>query len=198
MISTFTAFFDANVFYGARLRSLMVYAAQTKLFRARWSDMVHDEWVRNLIQNRPDLRPENLDRTQRLMNAAVPDCLVTGFEPLVAGIDLPDPDDRHVVAAAIMTRANVIVTFNLSDFPEATMEGFRIHTKHPDEFLTDVFSLGSNEMAEAVLSDFWHYSKSPLTFDNYRASLAKAGVPNFAKVIEPLEVLITPDLIDGL
>lgn len=134
MISTFTAFFDANVFYGARLRSLVVYAAQTKLFRARWSDMVHDEWVRNLLKNRPDLTAEDLIRTRDLMNAAVPDCIVTGFEPFMNCIDLPDEGDRHVVAAAIMTRANVIVTFNLKHFPEATMEGFRIHTKHPDEF----------------------------------------------------------------
>lgn len=197
MISTFTAFFDANVFYGARLRSLVLYTAQTKLYRARWSDMVHDEWVRNLIKNRPDLSPEKLNRTRELMNLAVPDCLVTGFEPLMAGIELPDANDRHVVAAAIMTRANVVVTFNLDDFPEAIMDGFRIHTKHPDQFLVELFSLGSNEVAEAVLSDFLHYQRNPLTFESYREGLAKAGVPNFAAAIEPLEVLIPPDLSES-
>lgn len=190
MISTFTAFFDANVFYGARLRSLVLYIAQTKLFRARWSDMVHDEWVRNLVSNRTDLQPESLKRTRELMNAAVPDCLVTGFQPLIGGIDLPDPDDRHVVAAAIMTRANVVVTFNQKDFPEEIMETFRLHTKHPDDFLMDVFSLGPNDVSEAVINDFLHYRAPPMTFDDYRASLERAGVPNFATAIEPLEVLI--------
>lgn len=193
MISTFTAFFDANVFYGARLRSLVVYAAQTKLFRARWSDTVHDEWVRNLLKNRPDLKAEDLIRTRELMNAAVPDCIVTGFEPFMNCLELPDEGDRHVVAAAIMTRANVIVTFNLKHFPSEAIEGFRIHTKHPDEFLMDAFSLGANEMAEAVINDFLHYGKPPLTFDDYRQGLAKAGVPNFAKAIEPFEILVKQD-----
>ncbi len=193
MISTFTAFFDANVFYGARLRSLVVFAAQTKLFRARWSNTVHDEWVRNLLKNRSDLKAEDLIRTRECMNAAVPDCIVTGFEPLMGCLDLPDEDDRHVVAAAIMTRANVVVTFNLQHFPNETMERFRIHTKHPDEFLMDAFSLGTNEMAEAVINDFLHYDRPPLTFDDYREGLAKAGVPNFAKTIEPFEILVKQD-----
>lgn len=193
MISTFTAFFDANVFYGARLRSLIVYAAQTKLFRARWSEMVHEEWVRNLLKNRQDLKAEDLIRIRELMNAAVPDCIVTGFEPLMNCIALPDDDDRHIVAAAIMTRANVIVTFNLKHFPTYTLEGFRIHTKHPDEFLMDAFSLGPDEMAEAVINDCLHYSTPPLTFDDYRAGLTKAGVPKFAKIIEPWEMLVNQE-----
>ncbi|WP_444462235.1 PIN domain-containing protein [Rhodobacter capsulatus] len=190
MISTFTAFFDANVFYGARLRSLMLYAAQTKLFRARWSDMVHDEWVRNLLKNRPDLKASDLDRTRSLMNAAVADCLVSGFGPLIPAITLPDPDDRHVVAAAIVARADVIVTFNAKDFPAEALSGFQLHTRHPDDFLIETFNLDPEDMAQAVLADFLHYRTPPLTFSSYREGLAKAGVPNFAGLIEPLEVLL--------
>lgn len=189
MISTFTAFFDANVFYGARLRSLVLFVAQTKLFRARWSDSVHDEWIRTLLKNRPDLQPEDLDRTRSLMNAAVPDCLVTGYEPLMRGIELPDPDDRHVVAAALMTRANVIVTFNQKDFPSGVMEQFRLHTKHPDDFLLDVFSLSPPDVSEMILEDFHHYRSPPLAFADYLSSLARAGVPELAKTLEPLAVL---------
>jgi hypothetical protein len=111
MTSTFTAFFDANVFYGARLRSLILYAAGTKVFRARWSNQVHEEWIENLVRHRPDLKPADLAKTRKDMDRAVPDCLVEGYEPLIAGIDLPDPDDRHIVAAAILARANIIVTF---------------------------------------------------------------------------------------
>lgn len=193
MISTFTAFFDANVFYGARLRSLVLYIAQTKLFRARWSELVHDEWIRNLIAARPDLTPEKLQRSRDQMNAAVPDCLVTDFECLIPSIELPDMDDRHIVAAAIMTRAHTIVTFNLRDFPCEQIEKFRLHAKHPDEFLTDTFSLSPEVVAEAVLSDFLHYKTPKLTFESYCDSLRKAGVPNFAKIIEPLKVLVPTD-----
>jgi hypothetical protein len=106
VISTFTAFFDANVFYGARLRSLVVYLAQTKMFRARWSEHVYDEWMRNLLRNRPDLSIAALAKTRRLMDAAVLDALVTGYQPLMGTLTLPDPDDRHVLAAAIVCRAS--------------------------------------------------------------------------------------------
>lgn len=193
MISTFTAFFDANVFYGARLRSLVLYTARTKLFRARWSEQVHDEWVRNLIKNRPDLKPADLQKTRDLMNSAVEDCIVSDFECLIPSIELPDKDDRHVVAAAIMTRAHTIVTFNLKDFPDEQIEKFRLHAKHPDDFLTDTFSLSPELVAEAVLDDFLHYKSPKLSFETYCDSLKRAGVPNFAKIIEPLKILVPPD-----
>lgn len=193
MISTFTAFIDANVFYGARLRSLVLYVAQTKLFRARWSTDVHDEWVRNLIKNRPDLKPEDLLRTRSKMDAAIPDCLVEGYEPLIAGLALPDPDDRHILAAAIMTRANVIVTFNQSDFPPDTLERFRLHTKHPDDFLLEAFGLSPAQFVEAVRSDFEHYRAPPLVYGQYLESLSAAGVPELAKALEPFEVLMSSD-----
>lgn len=105
MISTFTAFLDANVLYGARLRSLVLFLAQTKLFRARWSDRVHDEWIGNLLQNRPDLKPADLARTRQMMDESVLDALVTGYAPLVDAMVLPDPDDRHVLAAAVVCKA---------------------------------------------------------------------------------------------
>ena len=164
MISTFTAFIDSNVFYGARLRSLILFVAQTKLFRARWSEQVHDEWTRNLLAKRPDLRVENLIITRQSMNAAIPDCLVEGYEPLIEALDLPDPDDRHILAVAIMTRANVIVTFNEKDFPSENLDSFRLHTKHPDAFLTDAFDLAPHVFIEAVKNDFHHYKNPPLLY----------------------------------
>lgn len=121
-MATFTALYDACVLYPAPLRDLLMRLAMTDLFRARWTDQIHDEWIRNVLANRPDLTSEQLDRTRELMNAHVRDCLVTGYESLIDSLVLPDPDDRHVLAAAIRTRASVIVTFNLSDFPEATLE----------------------------------------------------------------------------
>ena len=94
-----TALYDANVLYPATLRDVLVELATAGLFRARWTDAIHDEWTRNLLADRPDLSPAAVDRVRRLVDAAVPDCLVTGYEPLVAGLDLPDPGDRHVPAA---------------------------------------------------------------------------------------------------
>ena len=90
MISTFTAFFDANVFFGARLRNIIVTLAQTGLFRARWSDEVHSEWMRAVVEKRRNLTQEKLEPTRRAMDGAVPDCLVVGYEPLIPSLTLPD------------------------------------------------------------------------------------------------------------
>ena len=111
------------------------------MFRAKWTDAIHDEWTRNLLANRPDLKPEQLNRTRTLMNTHVQDSLVTGYESLIPVLKLLDPDDRHVLAAAIRSNADVIVTFNLSDFPASTLAAYSVEAQHPDEFLTHLLDL---------------------------------------------------------
>lgn len=99
--SPFTAVFDACVLYPAPLRDLLIWLALSGRFRARWSAQIHEEWRRNLLRKCPDLSAQQLARTIRLMDEAIPDAVVTGHEPLIAGLDLPDSNDRHVLAAAI-------------------------------------------------------------------------------------------------
>lgn len=110
--SPFTAVYDACVLYPAPLRDFLMWLGLSGRFRARWSAHIHDEWQRNLLKNRPDLTKEQLRRTASLMDTAIPDGLVHGYEELINGLTLPDPDDRHVLAAAIRCNASVIVTFN--------------------------------------------------------------------------------------
>lgn len=117
----FTAFYDANVLYPAELRNLLMHLALTGLFRATWSAAVHEEWIGSLLRNRPDLSREKLERTRRLMDKHAEDALVTGYEDLIPGVQLPDPNDRHVLAVAIRRRADVIVTANVRDFPLETL-----------------------------------------------------------------------------
>ncbi|HBE20648.1 MAG TPA: PIN domain-containing protein [Cyanobacteria bacterium UBA11149] len=141
MGSNFTALYDACVLYPAPLRDLLMQLALTDLFRARWTEQIHDEWIRNVLKQRPDLTLFQLTRTKELMNSHVRDCLVTGYEYLIPSLKLPDPDDRHVLAAAIKTGADFIVTFNLSDFPQATLEMYEIEALHPDDFISDLIDL---------------------------------------------------------
>lgn len=115
--SPFTAVYDACVLYPAPLRDFLMWLGLSGRFRARWSQTIHEEWKRNLLINRPDLTRAQVDRTSDLMDRAIPDGLVEGYESLAAGLTLPDPDDRHVLAAAIRCGASVIVTFNQRDFP---------------------------------------------------------------------------------
>ncbi len=140
-MANFTAIYDACVLYPAPLRDLLVRLAITGKFRARWSDDIHDEWARNVLKNRTDLSIEQVTRTRELMNKAVPDSLVTGYSKLIEGLDLPDPNDRHVLAAAIKANAEVIVTFNLKDFPKEILDEFDIFAQHPDDFIDNVYDL---------------------------------------------------------
>ena len=112
-MATYTVLYDACVLYPAPLRDLLMRLALVDLFRARWTDDIIEEWTRSLLLNRPDLTREKLSRTCHLMNAHVLDALITGYDTLIPGIVLPDPGDRHVLAAAIRGSAAVIITYNL-------------------------------------------------------------------------------------
>jgi predicted nucleic acid-binding protein len=190
MISTFTAFFDANVFYGARLRSLIVQLAQSGTFRARWSEQIHDEWMRSLIKNKPSLSLESLEKTRRAMDRAVPDCLVSGYEPLVPSLVLPDENDRHVLAAAINVGADVIVTFNLKDFPDDVLVPYGIDTRSPDDFILDLESLHPTVLFDAVMADRLHYQNPALTIDEYLDDLRKSGLQRTADFLNEIRILL--------
>ena len=116
-IARVVAFLDACVLYPALLRNFLMHLALRDLFQARWSDRVHEEWIAVLLHNRPDLTFAQLARTRRLMDQNIDEALVSGYEHLIDRITLPDPKDRHVLAAAIHGGASIIVTVNLRDFP---------------------------------------------------------------------------------
>ena len=190
MISTFTAVIDANVFYGARLRSLILYLALTGLFRARWTNTIHEEWISNLLSQRKYLRRSDLDRVRSLMNSAVEDCLITNYEGLTASLTLPDPDDRHVLAAAIRGRANVIVTFNERDFPVDVLAIYGIHTRHPDDFILDLFGVDEVACMAAVQADVSHYLAPPLSLEDYLAGLELAGIGRTATYLRERKIIL--------
>jgi hypothetical protein len=127
-----------------------MHLAITGLFRAKWSNDVHEEWMKALLGNRPDLSREKLERTRTLMDKHAEDALVTGYEDLIAGLHLPDLDDRHVLAAAIRSRADVIVTANVRDFPAEVLTPFEIATQHPDEFILHLLDLAPGIVAAAA------------------------------------------------
>jgi hypothetical protein len=93
--------YDACVLYPAPLRSFLMYLALTDLFSARWTHEIHEEWMRAVEKDYPDITRAQLERVRKLMDSHVCDCLVTGYESLIPSLTLPDLDDRHVLAAAI-------------------------------------------------------------------------------------------------
>jgi predicted nucleic acid-binding protein len=172
----FIVVYDANVLYPSTLRDLLIRIAQAGLVQAKWTDQIMDEVFDRLAENRPDLDPAALARTRELMVLAVRDCLVTGYEPLIDVIDLPDADDRHVLAAAIASHAQVIVTSNLRDFPEGALQPWRIEARSPDDFVLDQIDLDRQVIYGAVqrIADSWR--RPPGTIDDVLASLEREGL----------------------
>jgi len=189
-VGSFTAFLDASVLYPAPLRDLLLELAVSDLYRAKWSDAVHDEWINALLRTRTDLTRERLERTRNLMNAHTRDAVVMGYEDLIEVLKLPDPDDRHVLAAAIKGRADLIVTANLKDFPAKALDQWGIEAQHPDEFLTHQFHLSQPVFLKAVKTVRLRLKNPPKSVDEYLDTLRGQGLLATVNEIEPFDQFI--------
>jgi hypothetical protein len=181
--SPFTAIFDACVLYPAPLRDFLMWLGLSGRFRARWSQQIHEEWKRNLLLNRPDLTRAQLDRTSDLMDRAIPDGLVHGYQGLIAGLTLPDPDDRHVLAAAIRCGASVIVTFNQRDFPNELLASYGVESQHPDEFVDNLLDLDPAAVVAAAQRQRAQLKNPPADVDQYLDMLLRQGLVQTTKAL---------------
>jgi predicted nucleic acid-binding protein len=175
-MSRYTALLDANVLYPAPLRDLFMQLAVTDIYKAKWSADIHREWIESLLRNEPHRDRAALERTRDLMDRATRDCLVTGYESLTEALVLPDPDDRHVLAAAIIGRCDVIVTQNLKDFPEKALSPFSIEALHPDEFLGNLLSLAPGVFCASVRKVRARLVNPQYTIEEYLATLTRQGL----------------------
>ena len=162
-----TVVFDACILYSAPLTDLLMNLGARDLFWGRWTENIHEEWTRNLGANRPDLDPAKLSRRRTLMNTHMPGSMVTGYESLIESLTLPDPGDRHVLAAAIHCRADVIVTKNLRDFPASVLGDYRVTAQHPDDFLSDLLRVKEEQFCASVRSTQARLGNPPVTWENY-------------------------------
>lgn len=176
-MSTPTVVLDACVLYPAPLRDLLLWLALSNAYRPRWTEAIHDEWLRSLLRERPDLSRDRLERTRDLMNQAVPDCLISGYEGLIAALSLPDPDDRHVLAAAIHGGAETIVTYNLVDFPAAALAAHGIQAQHPDEFIAHLVEIEPVAVCAAAKKHRESLRSPPKTVEEYLATLSALSLP---------------------
>ncbi|MES9922484.1 MAG: PIN domain-containing protein [Candidatus Thiodiazotropha endolucinida] len=183
-LANFTVIYDACVLYPAPLRDLLVRLALTKQFRARWTNRIQHEWVNALLQNKPELSKERLENTVHLMNRAVPDCLVEGYESIIDGLTLPDPEDRHVLAAAIRAGAEVIVTMNHKDFPPEELSKYDIFCLHPDDFIMDLVDLRPAIVTAVVKQQRADLENPPYNPDEFVESLRRQGLPATAAFLE--------------
>lgn len=189
-MSRFTVVLDACVRYPAPLRDFLLELAARGLFRARWSDMIHAEWMRNVLRDRPDLTPDRLTRTRLLMDAHAEDCLVTGFEALIPALNLPDANDCHVMAAAIHAHADAVVTFNLRDFPANCLAPYNLTSIHPDDFISQQMDLDEAAVITAAQRCRLRLKNPRRTAEDYLSTLEKQGLPKAVGAMRPFAALI--------
>lgn len=170
------ALLDANVLYPPALRDLFLWLAAGGLYRPRWTETIHDEWMRSVLADRPDLTRAQLERTRTLMDQVDPQSLVSGYEARIPALHLPDADDRHVLAAAIEAKATVIVTFNLSDFPAAALTPLGLQAQHPDVFLCALFDAAPSPFLAAAAQHRASLRRPPKTGEEYLATLRQNGL----------------------
>ena len=169
--------FDACILYPASLRDVMMYLAGSGLFYAKWTDRIHDEWISNLLEKQPKISPERLARTRRKMDNAVLDSLVTGYEPLIDTLHLPDQNDRHVLAAAIHAGASLIVTNNIRDFPDGVLAPYGIKAITPDDFLVRLAYEDAGAVLATIKRQREHLNNPPKTVEEHLATLEQQRLP---------------------
>jgi predicted nucleic acid-binding protein len=178
----YTVVLDACVLFPNILRDTLLTLAERELFRPLWSAAILDEVRRNVIAKR-NVDPSALDRTLALMNIAFDDALVEDWQPLVVGLELPDPDDRHVLAAAIAGGAQTIVTFNLVDFPAKQLGPHHVDAVHPDTFLLDQLDLAPARVLSALAKQAQRFRNPAMDLSGLLARLERCDVPEFTEEV---------------
>ncbi|MBN9384113.1 MAG: PIN domain-containing protein [Chitinophagaceae bacterium] len=171
-----TALLDANVLYPAPLRDYLLHLASLGVYEPLWTAAIQEEWIRSLVKVRPDISRTALEATQRSMDRAFPGSNVTGYESLIGSLSLPDPDDRHVLAAAIKGEAQVIITVNLKDFPESALIPYFIHVEHPDVFISGYIDRDRQKAIEALENQVKALKNPPLSREKVLENLESNGL----------------------
>lgn len=178
------AVLDACILYPFHLRNVLIQVAVDRLVEARWTDAIHDEWIRNLAARAPAIQAERLQNTRRLMNEALPTATVSGYQRHIPRVNLPDPDDRHVVAAGIAAGASVILTLNIRHFPATELKRFGLRRQTPDVFLSALYDEAPDLMIGSLANARRNLTKSGVSASDFIGILAGQGLVELAKRAE--------------
>jgi predicted nucleic acid-binding protein len=184
----YAALLDSCVLVPNALCDTLLRLAEARFYRPLWSDRTLEEVHAAVLRIHPDLGAARIDNRLRAMTTAFDDATVTTWEPVAAGLDLPDPDDRHVLAAAISGGAQALVTFNLKDFPDSAMSGTDVEARHPDEFLLDQLDLAPGVTLRILTEQASDMRKPPADLSGLLNRLQRCGVPDFADAVRRMAV----------
>ena len=182
---------DACVLHSIVTSDSLMILAVAGLFAAKWTTRIEDEWIRSIANRHPDLEGR-LNGRRDAMRDAVPDWEVPMHcvQALCGGLALPDPNDVHVLAAAIGGHADCIVTWNLKDFPVEVLEIHGIEVVDPDTFIIaqwDLDTVASIEAFKRMRRRWRSPSASPADLAN---AVERAGLPFTADKLREAASLI--------
>ena len=180
-MSLFTAFLDTCVLVPVTSADLLLRLAEAGIYRPLWSEKVLEELKLALCDVHPDKEPRVLRRVEA-MSCAFPDASVIRWEDLVESLELPDPKDRHVLAAAIRGRADIIVTNNVKDFPaNAVREKYGIEVSNLDDFLLDQLDLFPDLVITVLQQQAYDTGNPPISLGNLLEAFGRAGASEFVR-----------------
>jgi len=182
-MSKFSVVYDAYVLYPFTLRDLLIRLALTDLFKARWTDKIHEEWI-NAVLKEGKYERSKLERTRDLMDKHVLDAKIYGYEPLIGNLTLPDKDDRHVLAAAIKANADAIISSNVKDFPSQILSQYDIELIHPDDFIYYQFELNTALCCQAVKRQRLALKNPPKNSKEFVDMFKKQPLPKTVSILE--------------
>lgn len=177
------AVYDACVLYPFHLRNILIQCAFDGLVEARWTDDIHAEWIRNLAANAPNLPVARFEATRDRIKAVLPEADVGGHAALIPTLVLPDPDDRHVLAAAIAGKASVIVTWNLRDFPATALARHGVSALSPDDFLAGLHATFPDLVIESARRAQQNLRKTIPSAEDFLSAIERQRLSTFAAIL---------------
>jgi predicted nucleic acid-binding protein len=184
-MQSFTVVLDACVLVPVTAADTLLRLAEREMYRPVWSERILEEAKRAVARLHPDLTAEQIEYRFGCMNRAFEDASVSGWESLENSIVLPDENDRHVVACALIAGADAIVTNNIRDFPDKALAPLNIEVIRLDDFLLDIFDLAPEEFAAVMREQVNDAMHPPLSTADLLNNLAAAGAPETAAELRP-------------
>jgi predicted nucleic acid-binding protein len=177
------AVLDACVLIPASLRDALLYPAVVGLYRPVWTEELLEEVTRNLprLKRSTPITPQSAQNMVQNLKRAFPGALVTDHTPLIGSMT-NNPKDRHILAAAVVSGAQTIVTINLKDFPRPSLAPFHIEVQHPDVFLSHLFELTPDRMRQAIMMHVEKLRNPPRSLDKVLETLAQ-HTPHFVSLL---------------
>jgi predicted nucleic acid-binding protein len=175
---------DTNTIYPLEVRDFLFWLAYYELYSPKWSGHIFNEWID--VMKRKGIAEQEIIRRVNKANLAFPDAMVLKYSHIIDRLCLPDPKDRHVLAAAIASKAEVIITKNLKDFPIEYLRTFNVTVQTPDHFISKMLKEHPYQAVDSFNQMLKHRSNPVINKQEMLTILKKQGLLLTSDALEQL------------